>query len=39
MLEEYKTTLELFVEDPSSEFLRSMDVKSIIDTIRTLKII
>ncbi|WP_074596260.1 PIN-like domain-containing protein [Bacillus cereus] len=37
MLEEYKTTLELFVEDPSSEFLRSMDVKSIIDTIRTLK--
>ncbi|MFJ7030597.1 PIN-like domain-containing protein [Bacillus cereus] len=36
MLEEYKRTLELFVKDPSSEFLRSMDVKSIIDTIRTL---
>lgn len=37
MLQEYKKTLELFVEDPSSEFLRSMDVKSIIDTIRILK--
>ncbi|MDA1601128.1 PIN-like domain-containing protein [Bacillus cereus] len=36
LVQEYKRTLELFIEDPSSEFLRSMDVKSLIDTIRNL---
>ncbi|MFL0489217.1 PIN-like domain-containing protein [Bacillus sp. 179-I 2A5 NHS] len=37
IMEEYKRTLELLIEDPSSEFLRSIDVKSLIDTIRRLK--
>ncbi|MBJ8085268.1 DUF4935 domain-containing protein [Bacillus cereus] len=36
LMEEYKKTLELFIEDPTTEFLRSIDVKSLIDTIRDL---
>ncbi|MGG8383804.1 PIN-like domain-containing protein [Bacillus sp. R-CC1] len=36
LAEEYKRTLELFIESPSSEFLRSIDVKSLIDTIKNL---
>ncbi|PED32363.1 hypothetical protein CON13_09515 [Bacillus cereus] len=36
LVKEYKRTLELFIEDPSSEFLRSIDVKSLIDTIRNV---
>ncbi|HDR7801706.1 TPA: DUF4935 domain-containing protein [Bacillus tropicus] len=33
----YKDVLEEFVKDPSSEFLRSMDVKSVITIIRDFK--
>ncbi|MGS5007840.1 MULTISPECIES: PIN-like domain-containing protein [Bacillus cereus group] len=37
LMEEYRKTLELLIENPSSEFLRSIDIKSLIDTIRDLK--
>ncbi|PEQ59630.1 hypothetical protein CN470_21450 [Bacillus cereus] len=33
LLEVYKDILERFVEDPSSEFIRSIDVKNLIDII------
>ncbi|MCQ6359965.1 PIN-like domain-containing protein [Bacillus cereus] len=36
LTEEYERTLKFFVEDPSLEFLRSMDVKSLIETLNEL---
>lgn len=39
LMEEYERTLKYLIEDPSLEFLRSMDVKSLIETIRDLTII